>query len=181
MGFCLFNTVAITARYIQETFNLERIAILDWDVHHGNGTQHLFEQDHTVFYLSIHQYPHYPGTGNINETGIGLGKGSTLNVPVEAGAGDDQYLRAFDEKLIPALEFFQPEFLIISAGFDAHTSDPLSATQVTETGFREMTRRTLSIAKTFSKGRLISVLEGGYNLESLSKSVAVHLQELMET
>jgi acetoin utilization deacetylase AcuC-like enzyme len=180
MGFCLFNSVVIAARYIQETCNLERVAIIDWDVHHGNGTQHILEGDPTVFYFSAHQYPHYPGTGSIHEVGIGPGMGATLNAPMQAGAGDEEYLKAFDERCLPAMDWFCPEFVIISAGFDAHRDDPLSATRVTEAGFSEMTRRAMAIAQTHAGGRLISVLEGGYDLNGLSCSVEAHLRTLME-
>ncbi len=180
MGFCLFNNVVVAARYIQETCNLKRVVIIDWDVHHGNGTQHILEEDPNVFYFSTHQYPHYPGTGSIHEIGLAPGMGTTLNAPMEAGAGDDNYLEAFDERFMPAMERFKPEFVIISAGFDAHEDDPLSATRVTEAGFVEMTRRALAIAHTHAGGRLISVLEGGYDLNGLSCSVEAHLRTLME-
>ena len=180
MGFCLFNNVVIAARYIQETHGLERILIVDWDVHHGNGTQHILEEDPTVFYFSLHQYPHYPGTGNINEIGIGLGRGFTLNAPMEMGSGDDQYLRVFDERLLPAMERFRPQFVIVSAGFDAHIRDPLSATRVTENGFADMTRRLLAVAHAHACGRLMSVLEGGYDLDGLSSCVETHLRTLKD-
>lgn len=180
MGFCLFNTVVIAARYIQETYNLNRVSILDWDVHHGNGTQHILEEDPSIFYFSVHQYPHYPGTGALSETGIGPGEGYTLNAPVPAGTGDEMYLRIFDEMLLPAIETFKPEFVILSAGFDAHQDDPLSHTQVTEAGFAEMTERALSIAHDHAQNRLISVLEGGYDLGGLSRSVEAHLKTLLD-
>lgn len=181
MGFCLFNNVAVAARYLQEVHDLERVLILDWDVHHGNGTQHIFEQDPNVFYFSIHQYPHYPWiSGNINEIGTGPGRGANLNAPMEMGAGDEQYLKAFDERLLPAMDRFRPEFVIISAGFDAHIDDPLAGARVTESGFVEMTRRAMAIADDHAGGRLMSVLEGGYDLASLSRSVEVHLRTLGE-
>lgn len=181
MGFCLFDNVAIAARYIQETYGLTRIAIIDWDVHHGNGTQHIFEADPTVFYFSIHQYPHYPWrSGGIEEIGIGAGRGANLNAPMEAGAGDAEYLRAFDERLMPAMARFRPEFVIVSAGFDAHEDDPLSGVRVTDNGFAEMTRRVMRIAQASAEGRLISVLEGGYDLAGLSRCVEVHIHTLME-
>ncbi len=180
MGFCLFNNAAIAARYIQKTHGLERVLIVDWDVHHGNGTQHLFEPDPSVFYFSIHQYPHYPGTGGAAEIGFDDGEGTTLNVPVGLGSGDSAYLGAFQDRLLPAIRAFQPEFLIISAGFDAHGDDPLSGTSVTEDGFARMTECVLQAAKNHSEGRLVSVLEGGYNLQSLSRSVEAHLRALLE-
>ena len=180
MGFCLFSNVVITARYIQDNYGLERVAIIDWDVHHGNGTQHILEDDPTVFYFSIHQYPHYPGTGRAEERGIGAGEGYTLNVPVHAGMGDDTYIRAFDRQLLPAMDRFKPEFVLISAGFDAHIDDPLSATRVTEAGFAEMTRRVIAIARDHAAGRLVSVLEGGYDLGALSRSVETHLRTLKD-
>ncbi len=181
MGFCLFNNVAVAARYIQSAHRLERILIVDWDVHHGNGTQHIFEEDPTVFYFSTHQYPHYPWfSGSGGEMGIGAGKGANLNAPLPAGAGDEQYLRAFDELLAPAMERFRPEFVIVSAGFDAHVDDPLSATQVTEEGFAEMTRRAQKIARIYANDHLISVLEGGYDLNGLARSVEYHLSALLE-
>ena len=181
MGFCLFNNVAVSVRYIQSTYRLERILIVDWDVHHGNGTQHIFEEDPSVFYFSIHQYPHYPWfSGSGGETGIGAGKGTNLNAPMPAGAGDEQYLHAFDELLAPAMERFRPEFVIVSAGFDAHINDPLSSTLVTEDGFAQITRRTQRIARTYANDRLISVLEGGYGLNGLARSVECHLTALLE-
>ena len=180
MGFCLFDNVVITARYIQEKYDLLRVAIVDWDVHHGNGTQHLLESDPTVHYFSIHQYPHYPGTGRAEERGVGNGEGFTLNVPVASGAGDEEFLRAFDEQWMPAMEAFKPEFVIVSAGFDAHVRDPLSGTQVTENGFVEMSKRVQDVANDYANGRLVSVLEGGYDLVGLSHSVEAHLKTLLE-
>lgn len=179
MGFCLFSNAVIAARYIQETYSLERVAIVDWDVHHGNGTQHILETDPSVFFFSIHQYPHYPGTGRADETGIGAGEGFTLNAPVPAGSDDTMYLRIFDDVFLPAMNAFKPQFVIISAGFDAHRSDPLSATQVTESGFAEMTKRVMTVARDHAAGRLISLLEGGYDLGGLSHSVESHIKELM--
>lgn len=180
MGFCLFNNVVIAARYAQEAYGVERVMILDWDVHHGNGTQHILEEDPSVFYFSIHQYPHYPGTGAREERGRGAGTGATLNAPVIAGADDEDYLRIFDDELLPAMDDFKPGFVIVSAGFDAHVNDPLSATRVTEQGFAAMTERALSIARNHADGRLISVLEGGYDLEGLSLSVDAHLRTLLD-
>ena len=180
MGFCLFNSVAIAARYIQETHDLERVVIIDWDVHHGNGTQHILETDPSIFYFSIHQFPHYPGTGAADERGLGEGLGATLNLPVPAGTGDDVYRDAFDQTLIPAMETFRPEFVIVSAGFDAHVRDPLSMTRVSDEGFARMTEQVLTIANDHANGRLLSVLEGGYDLEGLSSGVETHLKVLLD-
>lgn len=180
MGFCLFGNAVIAARYVQETHRIARVVIVDWDVHHGNGTQHILEADPSVFFFSIHQFPHYPGTGRADETGIGEGAGFTLNAPVPAGSDDALYLRVFDDVFLPAMHAFQPQFVIISAGFDAHRADPLSGTLVTESGFAEMTKRVLVVANEHAHGRLISVLEGGYDLGGLSRSVAAHLGVLMD-
>lgn len=172
MGFCLFNNVAIGAHYAQRTHGIERVAILDWDVHHGNGTQHIFEEDPTVFYISLHQYPFYPGTGARNERGIGKGDGYTLNIPLPAGTGEQRYLQAFDEEIVPALRTFAPQLLIISAGFDAHRDDPLADMRLTEQSYALMTERIAHIAP------VVSVLEGGYNLDALARSVAAHIEHL---
>ena len=180
MGFCLFNNVVIAARYIQETHGIERVAIIDWDVHHGNGTQHILETEPSIFYFSIHQYPHYPGTGAAEERGHGAGDGATLNVPVPAGSGDDVYLKTFNDILTPAMDDFKPQFIIISAGFDAHIRDPLSMTRVTDEGFATMTNQVLSIAKDHANSHLLSVLEGGYDLEGLSSSVETHLKVILD-
>jgi acetoin utilization deacetylase AcuC-like enzyme len=162
MGFCLFNNAAIAARYAQAQLAFSRVAILDWDVHHGNGTQAIFWDDDTVLYVSMHQWPFYPGTGGPDEQ-----RSTTLNVPLPAGSGDDEYLRVLDELVAPTMERFEPEFLIVSAGFDAHAEDPLAWMNVTEGGFRELARRSLAFAP-----RVAAVLEGGYNLATLPTLVA---------
>ena len=178
MGFCLFNNVAIGARYLQQQYRLPKIFILDWDVHHGNGTQHSFYTDPTVFYFSVHQYPLYPGTGAEKERGSGVGEGFTCNVPLESGAGDDEMRMVFEKRLAPAIEWFRPDFILISAGFDAHRDDPLAGLNVTEQGFYEMTRVVKSLAGQYCQGRIVSCLEGGYHLSALAKSVSRHLEAL---
>lgn len=180
MGFCLLNNVAVAARYLQDTHGIGRVAIIDWDVHHGNGTQHLFEEDADVFYFSVHQFPFYPGTGDARERGRGVGTGSTLNAPLPAGCGDDEYRKVFGEVLRPALDEFRPEGILISAGFDAHRDDPLAGMQVTEQGYVDLTRMVQAIADEHCGGRLVSLLEGGYDLNGLAASVEAHLQALLE-
>jgi acetoin utilization deacetylase AcuC-like enzyme len=178
MGFCLFNNVAIAARYLQREHGLERIAILDWDVHHGNGTQHIFENDPTVLYISIHQHPLYPGTGMRSETGIGAGDGFTLNIPLPAGCGDEEYKGVFPT-VEAKIRDFSPDFFLISAGFDAHRDDPLANMLVTADGFRWMMRSMLDLAAAECNGRLVAVLEGGYHLEALAESVGVCIEEML--
>ena len=180
MGFCLFNNVAITAKYIQQNYGLEKILIIDWDVHHGNGTQHAFYEDASVFYFSTHQSPHYPGTGLSYETGKGKGEGFNLNVPLPAGSGDKEYAEVFHDKLIPAAEKFKPDFILISAGFDAHRDDPLAGMLMTEAGFAHLTEMVTDLAEKFCAGKIISVLEGGYHLEKLAVSVAAHIDILQK-
>ena len=178
MGFCLFNNVAILARYLQLQHQLDKILILDWDVHHGNGTQHIFEQDPSVLYISIHQYPFYPGTGAATETGIGRGQGATLNCPMPAGSTDAEYAQVFREIILPRMREFNPEFIIISAGFDAHKDDPLAGICLSTEFFGWMTDRVIEIADQYCAGRIISVLEGGYNLTMLPLCIEQHLQRL---
>jgi len=180
MGFCIFNNIAVGARYIQKKYEIERVAIIDWDVHHGNGTQNSFYDDDTVLYISLHQYPHYPGTGNRYELGTGKGDGFTLNFPMPSGAGDDEYLKVFDEELIPSLNNFEPQFILISAGFDAHANDPLSGIALTDDAYEQMSELLLESAKKNADGRLISVLEGGYNLRVLGKTIGLHIQKLID-
>lgn len=180
MGFCLFNNVAIATRYVQKKHGLKRILIVDWDVHHGNGTQHSFEADPSVLFFSTHQFPHYPGTGRESERGRGAGEGFTLNVPMEAGEGDEEYRAAFQKSLAPAADAFKPEFVIISAGFDAHKDDPLASMGLTEQGYADLTGIVTGIAKRYAGGRILSSLEGGYNLTALSASVGAHIQALLD-
>jgi len=179
MGFCIFNNVAIAARYIQREHNLPKILIIDWDLHHGNGTQDAFYDDPTVLYFSIHQSPFYPGTGRFNETGAGAGVEFTLNFPVRTGSQPENYVEIFEQQLKPAALEFQPDFILISAGFDAHQLDPLGGLCMTEKGFGKLTDIACEIANTTCNCRLVSVLEGGYSLDGLSKSVVVHLKHLM--
>ncbi|NIR29482.1 MAG: histone deacetylase [Gammaproteobacteria bacterium] len=175
LGFCLFNNVAIVTRYLQKAHGLDKILILDWDVHHGNGTQHTFEEDPSVLYVSLHQYPFYPGTGAASETGIGRGAGATLNCPMAAGAGDEEYEAAFAQRVLPRIEEYQPEAVVVSAGFDAHRADPLANISLSTEFFRWMSERMLEVAETHAQGRLISLLEGGYNTAVLPQCIAEHL------
>ena len=178
MGFCLFNNVAVAARYLQDEHGIERVAIVDWDVHHGNGTQEIFEADGSVFYFSTHQYPFYPGSGAANETGRGEGRGATLNVPLPPGAGDREYLAIFRDLLRPALDRFRPGAILISAGFDAHRADPLAGMSLPEAGYAGMTGVVREAAEAHCRGRVVSLLEGGYDLQALAASVEAHLRAL---
>ncbi len=178
LGFCLFNNVAILARYLQQQHGMDKIAIVDWDVHHGNGTQHLFEEDPTVLYISTHQFPYYPGTGNYNEVGIGRGTGYTLNCPMAAGADDQDYTKVFNKQILPKLDEFKPECILISAGFDAHRSDPLGSINLSTEFFGWMTGQIMDKAEQHCNNRILSLLEGGYNLDALARCVGEHLQTL---
>ena len=178
LGFCLFNNVAIAARYLQKWHRLDKILILDWDVHHGNGSQHTFEEDPSVLYVSTHQYPYYPGTGASSETGVGRGDGATINCPMPAGAGDAEYERAFTERILPKLDAFAPDAVIISAGFDAHVDDPLAQIRLSTSFYAWMSQRVMEVADAHAGGRLVSMLEGGYNIDMLPLCVAEHLKVL---
>ena len=178
MGFCFFNTIACVAEWLRDQPGIDRVFIFDFDVHHGNGTQHIFEQRGDVFYASIHRYPFYPGTGAAGEIGHGAGRGFTLNVPVEAGGGDAEFLRATEEQIVRAIDEYEPNAILLSSGFDAHRRDPLGGMNVTESGYGEITRRMVECAERWCEGRLFSLLEGGYDLQGLAASVAEHVNAL---
>lgn len=179
MGFCLFNNVAIAAKYAQNRYpEIERVAIVDWDVHHGNGTQGIFYDDPTVFFFSMHQYPWYPGTGARGETGIGRGKNYTLNIPLKARTSAGEQKRMFEAALQDMDSRFKPDFIIISAGFDSHAGDPLGQLLLEDDDFISMTQALKQWANQNCKGRIISCLEGGYNLSTLGETVRAHVEEL---
>lgn len=179
MGFCLYNNAAIAVRALQAEAGVERVLLFDWDVHHGNGSQQVFEADPSVLYVSLHQWPHYPGSGDFGERGRDAGTGATLNVPLPAGCGDAEYLAVSQRLLVPAVEAFRPEIVIVSSGFDAHRDDPLASMQVTGAGFGAMARVVRALADVHCGGRLIVVLEGGYALTGLRESTAALLDALL--
>jgi acetoin utilization deacetylase AcuC-like enzyme len=170
MGFCLFNNVAVAAAHAR-ALGVARVAIVDYDVHHGNGTQEIFEEDPAVLYVSLHQWPYYPGTGDAAEIGRARGTGFTVNLPLEAGAVDEDYRVAFEEVVLPVLAQFEPELLLVSAGFDAHERDPLAGMRLSSQGFAAMTRELRQIADRYCDGRLAAVTEGGYDLRALAESL----------
>ena len=175
MGFCLFNNVAIAAQRARQLYGIERAAVIDFDVHHGNGTQAMFEEDPRLFYASTHQSPLYPGTGAASETGVG----NIVNVPLRPMSGTAEFQRAFNEAILPALEEFRPDFLFISAGFDAHRRDPLAQLDLVEDDYAWVTERLAGVAARHCRGRLVSTLEGGYDLAALGASAAAHVRALM--
>lgn len=178
MGFCLYNNVAIAARAAQAEHGVERVLLVDFDVHHGNGTQDAFYEDGSVLFFSTHQYPYYPGTGHWRETGRGAGAGATVNVPFPAGVGDAGYAAAFEEVLAPLARRFQPQLILVSAGYDAHWNDPLASMQLSIDGYATLVSRLLALADELCQGRIVCVLEGGYHLEVLAHAVLTTLRQL---
>ncbi len=180
MGFCLFNTIAIGAQHLKRTHGAKKILIMDWDVHHGNGTQDAFYDDPSVLFISTHQFPYYPGTGAVNEVGENAGEGYTINIPLPAGCADAEYLRIFQEIVVPASEKFDPAWILVSAGFDPHRHDPLGGMGVTEAGFGAMARILIALADRFASARIAFLLEGGYDLAALRNSVAAVLDAMRQ-
>ena len=178
MGFCLFNSAAIAARHAQKKHGIERVVIVDWDVHHGNGTQDAFYDSDRVLVCSVHQYPFYPGTGAASERGAGAGAGYTINAPLPPGQDNWVYARVFDDRFLPAMRRFRPQLVLVSAGFDAHQDDPLGGMRLTEAGFAALARRMVELADEFCAGRLVAVLEGGYDPPALGRCVAAVLRVL---
>ena len=176
MGFCIFNNVAVGANYLIEKYKYKKIAIIDFDVHHGNGTQDIFYNDKNVLYISTHQYPYYPGSGSEKESGK---YNNVLNIPLEAGTTGNEYLNAY-EKVLDKLKEFKPEFLLFSAGFDAHIDDPLAQLRLNSEDFYKITKRTLEVSKPFCNGNIVSILEGGYDLRALQESTQRHVDALIE-
>ncbi len=180
MGFCLFNTMAIGAEYLRRAHGAKRVMIVDWDVHHGNGTQDAFYGDPSVLFISTHQFPFYPGSGAVSEVGAGAGEGFTINIPLPAGCADAEYLQVFQDIVAPAAERFAPDWILVSAGFDPHRRDPLGGMGVSEEGFAAMAQRLVALAEKFAGARIAFLLEGGYDLAALKNSVAAVLGAMQE-
>jgi acetoin utilization deacetylase AcuC-like enzyme len=180
MGFCLFNNIAIVARALQAELGLQKILILDWDVHHGNGTQHSFENDPSILFISMHQSPHYPGTGSFDEAGFGAGLGATVNLPMPGGCGDSEYIGLMQRVVVPIVRRFEPEMILVSCGFDAHRDDPLSGMHLSGAGYGELTRITDALASDLCGGRLALLLEGGYSESGLEEGMTAVLESLLD-
>lgn len=180
MGFCIFNNIALAARYALQKENVQRVLIIDWDVHHGNGTQHIFYEDASVFYLSLHQFPFYPRSGSVEESGTGAGEGFTMNIPLPAGQTDDAYMHHLEQALAEIETRFKPDLVLLSAGFDAHQSDPLGGMRLSADGFYKLTELAARFAQRYANGRVISFLEGGYSYPGLAESVYEHLKCLIK-
>jgi acetoin utilization deacetylase AcuC-like enzyme len=181
MGFCVYNNIAVAAKYLQKEYGLKRILIVDYDVHHGNGTQDIFYSDESVFYFSVHQHPFYPGTGRENETGQGKGKGATLNVELPEGSGDKLLVSAFEQNLVPAMKNFNPDFILVSSGFDGHKDDLLGGLSYTSNGYKSVATILTELANKYADGRIMFMLEGGYTSSSTNESIIAVLEVLTES